>query len=333
MQNVDVIVAPIVFDINAEMTSEQVIKEMHTKTASSVHPSKLIMQTFIMIVMTYETVCSTARAAAAAVGHAYVPHTLVEYESLIDRDAHATYIVASALGPMAAPDPFVMTLAEAHDDLTFALDVFIGGKNWNMVYTAGGAAAIDLAMQSQQERVNRGVSAMLKECNFLLTTVVCNSFNTPTMTTYQHLANLDFVCDANNPATTFGRIPVTDIRFPHLQLFCRLTHEFSRVGRLRGSSGDNHFPLFNAPSLGCIKLFLSPSGSRPTRRRLIRTSPTFGTTAFLPPTMSLILWKPLLVWPLFTRLARTRTPLPHLKRKWLPDFKLFVLIKTRTRRR
>jgi len=194
------------------------------------------MEAFIMIAMTYETVCSTARAAATAAGQAYVPHTFVEYETLIDRGAHAVYIVAAALGAMTAPDPFVITLAEAHDDLTGALDVFVAGKNWNMQYTAGGASAIALAMADQQERVNRGVAAMLKECNFLLTTALCNSFNLSSMTAYQHLVNLDFVLDANSPATAFGRIPVADIRFPHLQLFCRLTHEFFRVGCLRGGT-------------------------------------------------------------------------------------------------
>ena len=90
---------------------------------------------------------------------------------------------------------------------------------------------------------------MLKEYNFLHTTALYNSFNTPTMTVYQHLVNLDFVRKASSPATSFGRIPVADIRFPHLQIFYRLVHEFFRVGRLRGSSGDNHFPLFNAPNL------------------------------------------------------------------------------------
>ena len=73
---------------------------------------------------------------------------LPEYETLIDRDAHAVYIVADALAVMTDPDPFVITLAEAHDDLTCGLDVFIAGKNWNMVYTAGGAAAILLATQA-----------------------------------------------------------------------------------------------------------------------------------------------------------------------------------------
>ena len=74
--NVDVIVSQIVLTINAGMTSEEAIKEIHTKTAFSVHPSKLIMQVMIVITMTYETVCSTTRAAAAAAGQAYVPHTL-----------------------------------------------------------------------------------------------------------------------------------------------------------------------------------------------------------------------------------------------------------------
>jgi len=138
-----------------------------------------------MIVMTYETVCSTAR--TAAVGLDFVPRTLPEYEVLIDRGVHADYIAAAALPVMTAPDPFVITLDETHDDLTCVLDVFIEGKNWNMVYTPGVVVPILLATQAQQERVNHGVSVILKEGNFLLTTVVCNSFNTPTMTTYQHL--------------------------------------------------------------------------------------------------------------------------------------------------
>ena len=97
--------------------------------------------------------------------------------------------------------------------------------------------AILLAQQAQQARVDRGVSAIMKECNFLLTTALCNSFNAATMQAYQHLANLDFVRDATSCESSFGRIPFADLRFPHLQLFCRLTHEFFRVGRLRGYTG------------------------------------------------------------------------------------------------
>jgi len=250
MQHDDATVAPIVFDIHAEMTSEQAIKEMYNKVASSAHPSKLIMQASIMIAMTYESACSMARAAATVAGIGYVPYTFAQYGTLIDRGAHAAYIAAAALPPMPDPDPYVEALAEAHDDFTVALDVFIAGKNWNQQYTAGDASAIALAMAAQQEHANRGVAAVLKECNFILTAAICTSFNTPTMTAYQHLANLDFVLEANSPATVFGRIPNPDLRFPHLQLFPRLLHEFFRVGRLRGSSGDNHFPLFNEPNLG-----------------------------------------------------------------------------------
>jgi len=105
-------------------------------------------------------------------------------------------------------------------------------------------------MVAQQERANRGVAAVLKECNFILTAALLASFNTPTMTAYQHLANLDFVLEPNSPATAFGRIVFPDTRFPHLQLFAKLLQEFFRVGRLRGTSGDNHFPLFNEPNLG-----------------------------------------------------------------------------------
>jgi hypothetical protein len=74
MATVDaIVIAPIVFAITADMTSDEAIKEMHSKTACSAHPSKLIMQAMIVIAMAYENVCSTARAAAAAAGLADVP--------------------------------------------------------------------------------------------------------------------------------------------------------------------------------------------------------------------------------------------------------------------
>jgi len=199
--------------------------------------------------------CSTARADATVAGIGYVPYTFAQYGALIDRGAHATYITAAAAAALAGtamldPDPFVEALAEAHDDFTGAIDAYIAGKNWNQQYTAGGAVAIGVATVAQVERAHRGVAAVLKECNYILAAALCASFNTPTMTAYQHLANLDFVLEANSPATVFGRIPNADTRFPHLQLFPKLLQEFFRVGRLRGSSGDNHFPLFNEPNLG-----------------------------------------------------------------------------------
>ena len=76
-----------------------------------------------------------------------------------------------------------------------------------------------------------------------------HSFNTANMTGYQHLTNLDFVSNATSPQSNFGCIPLADMLYPHLQLFYRLTTEFFKNGRLRESSSDNHFALFNAPNL------------------------------------------------------------------------------------
>jgi len=61
--------APFTFDLQTKMTSDQAITEMHSKTASSAHPHKSVMQAMICIAMAYETVCSTARSAAAAAAH------------------------------------------------------------------------------------------------------------------------------------------------------------------------------------------------------------------------------------------------------------------------
>ena len=69
------------------------------------------------------------------------------------------------------------------------------------------------------------------------------------MTDYQHLTNLEFVSNATSLQSNFESIPLADIRYPHLQLFYRLVTEFFKNGRLRGSSSDNHFVLFNAPNL------------------------------------------------------------------------------------
>jgi hypothetical protein len=48
--------------------------------------------------MSYERICSTARAVAAAASVAYVPHTLPQYQGLIDRIEHAVYLAAVAGG-------------------------------------------------------------------------------------------------------------------------------------------------------------------------------------------------------------------------------------------
>ncbi len=85
----------------------------------------------IVIFMVYETVCSTARSTVAAAGLPYVPHNLPQYEALIDRNDHTAYllVVATATGAvMVVPDPFVLKLAESHDDLTITIDIFISDK-------------------------------------------------------------------------------------------------------------------------------------------------------------------------------------------------------------
>ena len=54
------------------------------------------MLVMICITMTYESICSTARAAAAVPAVVCIPHTLAQYLLLIDRVAHQAYIAAVA---------------------------------------------------------------------------------------------------------------------------------------------------------------------------------------------------------------------------------------------
>jgi hypothetical protein len=86
-------------------------------TAGSTRLNKTTLQAIIVVVMSYERICSTARAVAASAGVAYVPHTLLQYQALIDRAAHAVYLTAVLAGPAPAyPDPFNEHFAEAVDD-------------------------------------------------------------------------------------------------------------------------------------------------------------------------------------------------------------------------
>ena len=245
-------IAPIIFDLQAKMTSDQVITEMYSKAATSAHAFKEVMMAMICIAMAYETVCSTARSAASAAGRAYIPHTFAEYQTLIDRAAHAAYIfaaAAAAAGAVLLPDPFVLKLAEAHDDLTVAIDGFITGVIKPVVFTTGGALVIAANQLAQQAKIDRGVAGLMKQCNFELTNALCASFQAAGMQSYQHLVNIDFVRYANSCESTFGRIPTADVLYPHLQCFCRLLFEYFSVGRLRGSSSANFFPIFNDPDL------------------------------------------------------------------------------------
>ena len=78
-----------VFNLAPTMTSEDALKEMHAKTAGSTLANKTTLQSIIVVVMSYERICSTARVVAAAAGIAYLPHLLLQYQALIDRVSHA----------------------------------------------------------------------------------------------------------------------------------------------------------------------------------------------------------------------------------------------------
>ena len=200
--------------------------------------------------MSYERICSTARAAAGTAGVSYVPHTLLQYQALIDHIAHAAYIAAVLAGvPPAHADPFDEHLAEAADDLQCSFDGFITHNRYNNVYTAGGAGAINTANIVHQGRIDRGLQSLMKDCNHQLASALCAAFSTPVMTAYHHLVNLDFVRSATSCETNFGHIPHADVYYPHIQLFGWLTDEYFKAGRLLGSSSDNHFALFNSPDL------------------------------------------------------------------------------------
>jgi hypothetical protein len=82
----------LVFALNKEMTAEDIFKEFNQKVRTCTLPNKLIMQAMISIAMTYEALCATARATAAAANIAYVPHTMVQYLQLIDRPAYAIHV-------------------------------------------------------------------------------------------------------------------------------------------------------------------------------------------------------------------------------------------------
>jgi len=110
------------FLFHQNMNHEDILKEMHNKVHTCTLPNKLTMQAMICITMTYEALCATQRAAAAAANVVYVSHTMVEYLALIDRPAHLAYVAAVAAavaGGHAVPAaiPFSEALADAHDEL------------------------------------------------------------------------------------------------------------------------------------------------------------------------------------------------------------------------
>ncbi len=134
------------------MNHEDMLKEMHSKVHTCALSSKLTMQAIMCVTMTYEVICSTAKAAAAAAHLQYVPHTMPEYLALIDRVAHLAYVaaVAAALAavPPAAPPaaiPFSESLADTHDELQNAFNSHIAALRWDVVHVGAGAVNLNTA--------------------------------------------------------------------------------------------------------------------------------------------------------------------------------------------
>ena len=124
----------LIFALSPLMMSDDTLKEIHVKTTISTLSNKTTLQVIIVVVMSYERICSTARTVAAAAGVVYVTHTLVQYQTLIDRITHATYIDTVLVGvPHAHVDPFGEDLAEAADDLQCSFDGFIAHNHYNNV--------------------------------------------------------------------------------------------------------------------------------------------------------------------------------------------------------
>ena len=78
------------FVFTQNMNHEDQLKEMHQKVRQCTLPEKKTMLAMICITMTYESICSNARAAAAGAAVVYIPHTMAQYLLLIDRVAHRT---------------------------------------------------------------------------------------------------------------------------------------------------------------------------------------------------------------------------------------------------
>jgi hypothetical protein len=233
------------------MNHEDILKEMHNKVHTCTLPNKLTMQSMICITMTYEALCATQRAAAAAANVVYVSHTMVEYLALIDRPAHLAYVAAVAAavaGGHAVPAaiPFSEALADAHDELQSAFDVHVALLHWNVVHTGHGGGALNAA---QALKIANSLATLMKDCNANLAAALCQALSTPDMAAYHYLTNLDFVKDASGCKTHFGRIPQAEVRFPHLQLFPKLAAELFKVGRLLGSSSDTRYAIFTSPDI------------------------------------------------------------------------------------
>jgi hypothetical protein len=70
----------IAFALNPLMSGDEALKEMHAQIAASNSGNKATMQAILVVVMSYERICSIARADAAAAGVDSVPHTLAQFQ-------------------------------------------------------------------------------------------------------------------------------------------------------------------------------------------------------------------------------------------------------------
>ena len=200
--------------------------------------------------MSYERICSTVRVVVPVTGITYVPHTLIQYQTLIDRVSHTSYFVTVIEGPPPdQPDLYDEHLTETDDDLDSSFEVFISDKRWNNNYTSGNVVVVSTVNLVHSGSIDRGLQNLMKDYNYQLVSVLCAAFITPAMTVYHHLVNLEFVKNTTSCETNFGRIPHTDVYYPHIQLFGKLTGEYFKVGCLLGSSSDKHFELFTSSNL------------------------------------------------------------------------------------
>ena len=65
---------------------------MHDKTSDSTLVTKTTRQAIIVVVMSYDHICSTVRAVTVVTIVDYVSHTMLQYQVLIDRIEHVGYI-------------------------------------------------------------------------------------------------------------------------------------------------------------------------------------------------------------------------------------------------
>ena len=146
--------ADLVFALTPKMNHEDMLKEMHRAATICSLPCKLTIQAIICVTMTYEAICSTARANRLV---PYVPHTMLEYLALIDRPANAAYVIAVAAAlaavPPAAPPAaitFSEPLADAHDELQNAFNAHVAALRWDVVHVGAGANALNAAQAAMR---------------------------------------------------------------------------------------------------------------------------------------------------------------------------------------